>query len=224
MCDSVKCQNELVKDKLLDIMVVSSFFNKIYMDMPEEEFMEALKENADLFNEWGLQESKNSQTGLDLIKTFIEKYEASDYEEVKNNFNKLFIGPGHLFAPPWESVYREEDHTIFGEATLQVRQLYRKNGLDINNLNKEPDDHIGYECAYINFLCASAAAAYEENDSEKYEKYIEDLKEFFNDHFSVWVNKFADNVIEHSDSKYYKGSGYLLKGAAEELSNILSSK
>ena len=33
-------------------------------------------------------------------------------------YRRLFVGPGHLPAPPWGSVYTDRECVIFGEATL----------------------------------------------------------------------------------------------------------
>ncbi|MCD8554760.1 molecular chaperone TorD family protein [Seleniivibrio sp.] len=205
-------------EKYLEAMAAFSFFNKILLDAPEREYINTVKENAALFDEWCFSDSEESKTGLELLKNYLKNYKDEDFTELLGNFNRLFIGPGHLFAPPWESVYKEQDKTIFGEATLKVRGRYRKFGLEINNLNREPDDHIAFECAYLNYLCAASAAA-EDSTVEK-----EEIISFLKEHPSTWVEEFTDNMIENSVTDFYKGIAQMLRGAIKEALTGLSCR
>jgi len=205
-------------EKYLEAMAAFSFFNKVLLDTPEKEYMNGVKENLELFNDWPFSSSEDSKTGLKLIKSFMDEYSDEDFPMVLENFNKLFIGPGHLFAPPWESVYKEEDHTIFGEATLQVRKRYKKYGVEINNMHKEPDDHIGYECAYLNVLFAEAASA--EDPSELRAEIVD----FIQTHPMSWVTEFTDLMLKNSVTDFYKGIAYMLRGSLKDALDTFSSK
>jgi len=197
-------------DRYLEAMAAFSFFNKVLLDAPEKEYMEGFKDSVGLLDEWPFSASAESKTGLELLKNYLKKYTESDLQQLKDNFNKLFIGPGHLFAPPWESVYKEQDRTIFGEATLTVRNRYRQFGLEIHNLHKEPDDHMAYECAYLNFLCAAAAADETAEDVRK------EIAEFIKDHPATWVDEFTEKIIDNSTTDFYKGVAFMLKGSLKE--------
>ncbi|TCK61954.1 TorD/DmsD family molecular chaperone [Seleniivibrio woodruffii] len=203
-------------DRYLEAMAAFSFFNKVLLDAPEKEYMEGFRDSVGLLDEWPFPESAESKTGLELLKNYLKNYTESELQPLKDNFNKLFIGPGHLFAPPWESVYKEQDRTIFGEATLKVRNRYRKFGLEIHNLHKEPDDHMAYECAYLNFLCATAAADETAEDVRK------EIAEFIKDHPASWVDEFTEKMIENSATDFYKGVAYLLKGSLNEAFAVFS--
>lgn len=204
-------------EKYLEAMAAFSFFNKVLLDAPEKEYIKAVKESAALFDEWCFQKSTESLAGLAMLKNYLKNYKDEDFEELLDNFNKLFIGPGHLFAPPWESVYKEQDHTIFGESTLQVRARYRKFGLEINNLNKEPDDHIAFECAYLNYLCAAAAAS---GDAPEKEEIIS----FLTAHPATWVDEFTEKMTENSATDFYRGIANMLRGAVKEALSGLSCR
>ena len=49
----------------------------------------------------------------------------ADNEELVWEYRRLFVGPGHLPAPPWGSVYTDHECVIFGEATLALRAWMR---------------------------------------------------------------------------------------------------
>lgn len=206
------------KETYLEAMAAFSFFNKVLLDAPDKAYLEGIKANLNLFDEWPFSSSEDSVKGLKLIKEFMSHYNEEVFPIVLDNFNKLFIGPGHLFAPPWESVYKEEDHTIFGEATLQVRRRYKKYGVEINNMHKEPDDHMGYECACLNVLLAEAASA--EDDSEM----RAEIADFIQTHPLSWVTEFTDLMIKNSVTDYYKGIAYLLRGIFKEAADTFSPR
>lgn len=56
---------------------------------------------------------------------------------------RLFIGPDHLDAPPWGSVYLEEEGTLFGDSTLALRHFLDAEGVALQTAQHEPEDHIG---------------------------------------------------------------------------------
>lgn len=56
---------------------------------------------------------------------------------------RLFIGPNHLDAPPWGSVYLEEEGTLFGDSTLALRHFLETEGVILQTEQHEPEDHIG---------------------------------------------------------------------------------
>lgn len=208
--------NKIDSEMYLEAMAAFSFFNKVLLDAPDREYMQAVKENISLFDEWPFSVCDDSVNGLKLIKDYIEKYKEEDFSSLLDNFNRLFIGPGHLFAPPWESVYKEQDHTIFGESTLLVRNRYRKFGLEIFNINREPDDHIAYECAYMNYLCACAAS------DENPDKFREEIAGFIKDHPLSWIDEFTELMISNSKTGFYQGIGYMLRGSFTEAVALFS--
>ena len=53
-----------------------------------------------------------------------------ELESLKIDYAQLFVGPFNLLAPPYGSFYLE-DSRIMGDSTIDVRNWYEKEGLDI---------------------------------------------------------------------------------------------
>lgn len=70
-----------------------------------------------------------------------ETLPAVDARAVQEEFWYLFGALGPAAAPPWESVYLDREHVIFGAETLQMRALYARFGLVF--------DHIGLELEFL---------------------------------------------------------------------------
>ena len=69
-----------------------------------------------------------------------------EWKAVEFSFNRLFVGPRTLQAPPYASIYLDGDDTrLMGASTSRVRQLYAMLGLASPWQNQIPDDHLALE-------------------------------------------------------------------------------
>ncbi len=68
-----------------------------------------------------------------------------DWLPVEFAFNRLFVGPRALLAPPYASVYLDPEPQLMGQTTLRVREIYRLLDLRSPWENVIPDDHISFE-------------------------------------------------------------------------------
>ena len=73
-------------------------------------------------------------------------------DEGRYDFNRLFVGPQKLLAPPLESYYRNEEHLPMQEETMAVRAAYEEAGLELIAQNKIPDDHAQFEFYFLSCL------------------------------------------------------------------------
>ena len=65
--------------------------------------------------------------------------------EIEYAFNRLFVGPGHVPAPPYASVYLDADPQLMGRATASMRELFRSLGLAVREEDNLPEDHLACE-------------------------------------------------------------------------------
>jgi putative dimethyl sulfoxide reductase chaperone len=119
------------------------------------------------------------------------------------DYERLFVGPGHLLAPPWESVYRTEVGLLFDWPTLEVRDLYRQMGLAVEQ-PEFPDDHVGLELLFMALLSERAA----EGDLVAHDV----LRVFLNNHLLQWTPRFCDDIITNSETDLYRGMAQLTAG------------
>lgn len=68
---------------------------------------------------------------------------ASVLDSAHDEYTRIFEGPGALPAPPYRAPYTgSRDAALFQEATLEVRRLYRTQGLRVRREQAVPDDHV----------------------------------------------------------------------------------
>lgn len=107
--------------------------------------------------------------------------ESTDWTAVEYDFNRLFVGPASLAAPPYASAYQREP-TLMGSPALAVREAYRSLGLAVPDQGATPDDHLAFE------LDAMAALEGAEGQFDEVRSWM------VHEHLGDWVPRFVDAV------------------------------
>jgi len=152
------------------------------------------------------QETEILKEGLELLS----KIEP----EVIYDFNRLFVGPGKLLAPPYESYYRNYEKLLMQKETMAVREFYSSAGISVNRFNNEPDDFIALEFEFICYLLYKAAALLVDDPNQS-DYYLELYEEFLDRHLGKWVLNHCKDILEHSSTELCRGMAVLTKRLIE---------
>lgn len=129
---------------------------------------------------------------------------------------RLFVGPGHVICPPYESVYRQDrpllaKGLVMGPSTADVRRRYAEGDLVLaKNFNDLPD-HIAVEMEFMHFLCAEELRALEDGKPQECTKRRKMQQEFLREHLEPWVDRFAECILRSTNSSFHKSAAKLLK-------------
>lgn len=180
------------------------FLATLYLEWPKPEWLAGLHADG-LFEEFPVPLANEAMSrGLNLITMASRE---PDGPALKADYQQLFIGPGHLPAPPWESVYRSDERIIFDWPTLEVREEYRKMGLAVTRTN-EPDDHMGLELLFMALLAERQAGGDEGAAAAQ--------NAFLKEHLLTWAPAFCADVVAHAQTDLYRGLGLLTRGLLEQ--------
>lgn len=117
---------------------------------------------------------------------------ATDWVEVEYDFNRLFVGPAAVPAPPYASAYLDEP-TLMGAPALEVRRAYRRLGLAVPDQGATPDDHLAFELDAVLALDALAGATGSEPG-------LNELRSWFVvEHMGGWVPEFIGATRRQPD-------------------------
>ena len=150
------------------------------------------------------------------IDTILDDLKQSDVTSKKGaqnlhwDYTRMFIGPGEVQAPPWESIYRDVERLHFSKETLEVRDAYRKYNLLPKRFGHDPDDHIGLELDFMHKLCEMAKEKAEGADEKGLLEILKDQKTFLDDHLMKWVPAWSRDVVKSAETDFYKGAAQLL--------------
>ena len=137
------------------------------------------------------------------------------------DFSSLFVGPYKLLAPPYGSVYLE-DGKFMGDSTLDVRNCYESEGLNITI--KDAPDHIAMELEFMYYLIAKQIEAIENSNSQDAESYLQKQHSFLQTHLIRWLPKFAENVQQNAQTEFYRKLSLLTNNFAQSDIKILAEE
>jgi len=170
--------------------------------------------------------NREIRSGQDLLllwsKENSDEFTKDTFDDLQSDYVRLFIsGNDSLQVHPWESVFVNRHPTLFQQSTIRVRKWYKRFGLELENKNQEPDDHIGLELIFVSHLSALALGFLDASNETDYDKTIEDLSNFTTEHLFRWAPHWCDLVIENSKTDFYRGVALLTKGILISLAAFL---
>ena len=125
-------------------------------------------------------------------------------------YTRLFIGSFKMEAPPYASYYLEENHTINGQAAVEVAEVYREFGIELDAKEFAPADHLRYLLSFLYLI----AARFEETGEEAFAEVYEDFRD---EYLLSWIDQFQSLVDKYAEAPYYPALVALI---ADVLKNV----
>ncbi|MCR5089207.1 MAG: molecular chaperone TorD family protein [Oscillospiraceae bacterium] len=218
-------KKEAVELILGNRMFLYSLMHKVFGREPDTQLLELL--TADHTGEAFRLLSEEEGDILDRVPEELNRLKeamaAADFlDEVRSDYTRLFIGPFSLAAPPWESVYGQQDALLFQESTLEVRSTYRRFGLIPEAYPHVADDSLALE---LHFMALLAQRSYEEFDSGRKEDLFISLRgssDFLKKHLLIWIPKFLDRMQSADASPMYPRLCIILNEFLKQDSKLLT--
>lgn len=166
---------------------------------PTLENMATHREEIQKLLAWAIDEGlPNSDTWIELLES-----EDFDLEQLEVDFTALFINGFPLTkAHPFAGWYTGEA-IVFGPSDSKLRQFYSRYGVNLDQDQDVPADHIMVELEFL----AIMAEKYEQTGEKLY--YLA-LQEMMTGYLENWVFKFLDEMEIHAQSPYYRGLAAVL--------------
>lgn len=133
-------------------------------------------------------------------------------DKLRGEYTRLFIGPGELPAPLWESAYCGEERLLFQKETLEVRKCYLKYSFLPVGYGVEADDHLGLELDFMYRLTEMALTELDHHNWQLLQQIFNDQRQFLEEHLLKWVPSLCNDIAETAQTGFYQGIASLLKG------------
>ncbi len=128
---------------------------------------------------------------------------------------RLFVGPGPVPCPPYESFWREDvpvdiRRSLMGPCTADLRQLYGALGLQMLPASGEMPDHVAVELEALAFALSSPAT-------------YPQAQALFFDHLRRWLPRLCRAVAHETESPFYRALADITVDWTGPLQNYLES-
>lgn len=164
-----------------------------------------------MLDNWPLEDSR-SHAGVARLRTQPDTKEALDRDHLY-----LFTGVSAPLAQPYESPYVTDDGLVFEDSvTLRVRDLYSQFGLSVPDQGRYPDDHIGYEIAFVSTGCYEIGAG---NPAA-----LAPTKEMLNEHLLAFAPAVLTAVRQHAQTAVYQALPDLTEGFLTSAQSFLDGQ
>lgn len=125
---------------------------------------------------------------------------------------RLFVGPGRMAAPPYESVYTDPDGRVMGEAAVDVLRHYRDAGVRLAPEVHDLPDHVALLTEFMAHLCEEEAAAWTRGDAPEAERLLSLQVSFLADHLLSWTPQFSARIVFATHCDLYLALARLVEG------------
>lgn len=190
---------------------------------PDAAFVHTVQEESYVSQLAGLLEVSGSEAAagaLGALCLFSEGCANDDPEDVRLmlevDYNRLFVGPNSLLAPPYESYY-ESEGTCPGTGRLRTQaekdvvRIYAEHGFEVSDESAELPDHVAIELEYLSRLCVAEAEAWEAGDDQAALSLQEDHALFVDQHIGTWFGWLAQKINEGARYPFYPAVALLVQ-------------
>lgn len=205
------------------------FLNVHFMDLPNEEFAHALREEefGSVLEELGENNEVHLEIieGVSLMRAYLGDTMACADAELAVRLGldrtRLYRGvsPDYGPPPPYESLWtgKSKDSRVLQE----MARIYHEGGFTLQADVQERLDYIGIQLSYLERLVMKEIAAREAGDEETVRVALDCEREFMRDHVGTWVPNFVSSALDHAQTDFYRGHLHMLKGFIEQEKEVL---
>ena len=133
-----------------------------------------------------------------------EEFSAEGAENLLLDYTRLFLGPTHIIAKPYGSVWLEGQNGLMGESTIKVLELYQEGGFEMNEDFRELPDHIAAELEFLYLLIYRENEAHRNGKPDALQAEVALRKRFLDTHLGRWIGPFTAAVRAGARSVFYR--------------------
>lgn len=124
-------------------------------------------------------------------------YGASQVPALLDEYERLFVGPGQVPCPPYESCWRDDVpidlwHSLMGPCTADLRRLYRELGIDMDQAAGELPDQVAVEFEALAYALSRPDGAHA-------------AEALVTDHLGQWLPRLCRAVATEAGHPFYAG-------------------
>ena len=133
-----------------------------------------------------------------------EEFSAEEPESLLLDYTRLFLGPAHIVAKPYGSVWLEGEKTLMGDSTMAVQELYHEGGFEIDEEFRELPDHVAAELEFLYVLIYRGNEGHRNGEPEALKAAAGLRRRFLDGQLGLWIGPFTAAVKAGAQSGFYR--------------------
>ncbi|MEK7361271.1 MAG: molecular chaperone TorD family protein [Pseudomonadota bacterium] len=133
-----------------------------------------------------------------------EAFSAEGPDSLLVDYTRLFLGPAHIIAKPYGSVWLDGEKTLMRDSTMAVQALYAEGDFEMDEDFRELPDHIAAELEFLYLLIYRENEAQRNGEPETLKAISGLKKRFLGDHLGLWIGPFTAAVRDGARSVFYR--------------------
>lgn len=139
-------------------------------------------------------------------------------KNLRDDYNRLFAGNGTPLAPPFESVYNQNQGSR--NNGLPVTEFYESYGWISKYKGKIKDDHLGVELLFLTLLVEKYLVM---DDHVCVVEMGNEIRRFIDEHIFSWIPRWRAKMQLLSNSMCYKGISTLIYACVEDIYSLCAN-
>ncbi len=174
---------------------VYKFLAAVYISEPSDEMIDRMLDRP------FLESLSQIDASAKQLKDFAASFRGR-YEDVRIEYNSLFVVPLAQYVRPYESAYR--DGLTGDGVTRSVRQYYRSIGGDVTVEYGDLPDHLGAELDFMFFLCEKEKRCWGDRNGKEACQYLGAQKDFLEQHLLKWIPDLCQEIRGKTETGFYR--------------------
>jgi len=150
--------------------------------------------------------------GAEVCADLVTAASKSDFDELRWDYNNLFLVPTGQYLTPYESVYRGRVHDAKGKArlgglngpeTAAVASYYRAWDVEVDRDRHLISDFAGVELDFLRLLTEREKQAWACGDTQAAHDLLEGERTFLLEHAIQWLPELFDNMATLASQPLY---------------------
>ncbi len=133
-----------------------------------------------------------------------EDFSAEEPESLLVDYTRLFLGPVHMVAKPYGSVWLDGENTLMRDSTMAVQELYHEGGFEIDEDFRELPDHIAAELEFLYLLIYRENEGHRNGEPEALKAATDLRRRFLDEQLGLWIGPFTATVKAGARSGFYR--------------------
>lgn len=133
-----------------------------------------------------------------------EDYAVESHDKLLLDYTRLFLGPNHIIAKPYGSVWLEGQNSVMGDSTMAALKLYEEGGFDMSEEFREVPDHIAVELEFLYLLIYRENEAQRNGEPGALREKAALRKRFLDVHLGRWIGPFTSAMTAGAQTSYYR--------------------